>query len=168
MIVQSELGFSHHTGCKLDGEPSILTQYIARISSRCHRAPVEVAIIVNVRKMREWISQGDEFLKVCHIVVSQNASCPTAPQCLIELNARGQLIQQSSMQECGQKILDKALAEKNRCHVISMDERRAGFNPGVVRDVTAKQHGSTTILLAEVMQVTKTLHLPQQIIVEIL
>lgn len=34
--------------------------------------------------------------------------------------------------------------------------------------MTAEQHGAAAILLAEIVQVTKALHLPKEVIVEIL
>ena len=72
-------------------------------------------------------------------------------------------MQQAAVQERGKQILDQALAEQDGGRVISMDERRAGLDPGVMRDMATEQHGAAAILFAEIVQVTEALYLSKEI-----
>src|SRR5579859_1254001 len=55
------------------------------------------------------------------------------------------------------------------CKLLKLREPIRDCQPAVAtQQMTAEQHGAAAILLAEIVQVTKALHLPKEVIVEIL
>ena len=141
---------------------------------RCRRAlvhapTIEMASVMDMRKVRQRVPQVNHSTKIGDIVVRDHVALTAAAEGVGELDALGNVIdQQAGMQIGGQQVFDEALTQEDGSHEIAVHERRARLDPREIGRMATEDHrAGAPHLAAEIGQHSETADLLRQIVMQV-